>query len=197
MATIPYVNNTPIIVVNQSSSRRLQYITELKNLTILKRLLDRDPILPLRFDIQRIGDSYDLRRFQMTIRGVEGFIAEPGTASHYKSNLFIVTVDTESYPEKIPKIGFDQPILFHPHVYPINGGFCWGPSKESDPSQTLLYWFSSIVKYIQYDPGRIGDDPANGKADEWWKKNRSRIHEYIRPIDLVRLQHIIRVIEKK
>jgi hypothetical protein len=73
-----------------------RFTNEITQLTRLKVVLDRDSVLPLRFDIQRL--TLDHRRFKLTIRGISSLIRNP-SLSPATANSFTLIVNVPSgYP---------------------------------------------------------------------------------------------------
>lgn len=162
-----------------------RFENEIKQLNRLKTLLEQDSILPLRFDLERL--SLDFRRFKLTIRGIKSLISNPSSGSSNTASTFIITVKVPSgYPwYAIPDIRFQQPISFHPHVFP-DGRICWGTdNNKPQPDLFLADWIRGVVEYLQYnqDQGSLlkmnPSSPANGTAMDWWQTNARNISDYV------------------
>jgi ubiquitin-protein ligase len=172
------------------SEERFQ--NELKQLWRLKKLLDRDTVLPLRIEIT--PKSLNKRRFELTIRGVTSLT---GT-SQTKANKFNLMIEVPMrYPEEeIPNIRFLDPKPFHPHVWE-GGAICWGSGSSPQYDLFLVDWVRSIVEYLQYNQHqgsllRINTiSAANKTAMQWWVENARRIPSFVPPIDLNRLRYWI------
>lgn len=170
-----------------------RFKNELSHLSKLKAVLDKDSILPLRLGIER--QSLDFRRFRLTIEGIRSLANNPAVHSSPVASTFVITVRIPSgYPwTEIPDIRFEQPILFHPHVY-SDGRICWGDGNDPQPDLTIADWVYRVVEYLQYnrDEGshlRINlNDPANGAARDWWRQSRGNISRYVPAIDTGRLR---------
>ncbi len=173
-----------------------RFENEIKQLNRLKTLLEQDSILPLRFDLERL--SLDFRRFKLTIRGIKSLISNPNSGSSNTASTFIITVQVPSgYPwNAIPDIRFQQPIPFHPHVWP-DGRICWGTANAPQPDLALADWIRGVVEYLQYnqDQGSLlrinPDSPANREATDWWQRNVASLSRYVPPIDIARLRRWI------
>lgn len=170
-----------------------RFKNELSHLSRLKAVLDNDSILTLRLGIER--QSLDFRRFRLTIEGTRSLVNNPTVDSSPVASTFAVTVEIPSgYPwTKIPDIRFEQPIPFHPHVYPT-GAICWGTGNDPQPDLTLADWVYLLVEYLQYnqDEGshlRMNiSDSANGAAGAWLDHNRRNISRYVPTINMPRLR---------
>lgn len=161
---------------------------EVVRLLKLKSLLNSDKVLPLRFDAERM--SLDLRHWRLLIWGIRSPISASITAERFNVSLQI----PEGYPwQAIPYFEFEGTIPFHPHIYP-GGKICWGSGNTANPDLTLVDWFRGLIEYLQHnqdhgslyrmDPGSA----ANREALGWWQGHRSRISEYVPPIDMARLR---------
>jgi len=172
-----------------------RFTNEITQLTRLKAVLDRDSVLPLRFDIQRL--TLDHRRFKLTIRGISSLIRNPSfSSSPATANSFTLIVNVPSgYPwHQIPDIRFQEPFPFHPHIWP-DGRVCWGTSNTPQPDLTLSDWLYNVIEYLQYNREALlrmnPNSPANQAALEWWKGNKQSISRYVPPIDMARLRLLI------
>jgi ubiquitin-protein ligase len=173
-----------------------RYKNEIIQLLRLKKVLDGETKLPLRFDLERL--SVDSRKFKLTIRGITSLINIPRSGSTYTASTFILTVEIPSgYPQTaIPDIRFQQPIPFHPHIH-SDGRICWGTGNEPQIDLNLLDWFRVVIEYLQYYQDQSSrfkmnsSSPANTTARDWWRNNSSTISRYVPPIDISRLCHWI------
>lgn len=169
---------------------------EVRHLERLKKDLDADMRVPLRFDIQRggIGD----RRLEITIRGIRSLVDDPSRTSDCVRATFTITVEIPpGYPwTEMPDIRFKSPIPFHPHIY-TDGRICWGSTNKANPDFVLADWFRGVVEYLQYsqDPGSMlilnPNSPANSHAMQWWKGNRGTVTKYVPPIDMARFRALV------
>lgn len=170
-----------------------RFKNEISQLIKLKTILEKDSILPLRFDVERL--SLDYRRFKLTIRGIKSLVSNPDSSSLSTGSSFIIIVQVPSgYPlTAIPDIRFQQPIPFQPHVF-TDGRICWGSGSVPQFDLTLADWIRGVVEYLQYnqDQGslfKIGPtSPANKEAMDWWQRNQRNISRYVPPIDIGRLR---------
>ncbi len=170
-----------------------RFSNEIAQLARLKAVLDRDMVLPLRFDIQRL--TLDHRSFRVTIRGIQSLVRNPSLSPSPIANSFAVVVNVPpGYPwTQIPNIKFEDPIPFHPHVY-LNGGICWGTRNEPQPDWTLSDWLYQIIEYLQYSNELLKinpNSPANTDARNWWQAHRNSVSQYVPPIDMARLRSLI------
>ena len=85
-----------------------------------------------------------------------------------KQQLSTVKIDLSNrYPFQEPKTKFLTPI-FHPNVFE-GGKICLG--KKWLPTDTLDLLAERIAKIIIFEPDILhADDPANGKAKDWYLK---------------------------
>lgn len=168
-----------------------RFSNEIAQLARLKVVLDSDTVIPLRFDIQRL--SLDHRRFRITIRGIQSLIRNPSSSpSSATANSFVIVVDVPSgYPwSQIPKIRFESPIPFHPHIW-ADGSICWGTQNNPQPDLTLSDWLYQIIEYLQYSNELLQinpNSPANTDARNWWQANRNSVSRYVPRIDMARLR---------
>lgn len=173
------------------SEERFQ--TELNQLMKLRRVLETDTILPLRFDIQRLKLNY--RHFKVTIKGLTSLVLESGSARPGTASTFIINVQVPTgYPfHAIPKITFEHPIPFHPHIF-THGGICWGSGNNASPDLTLADWIRGVVEYLQYNQDQASmlrmnpASPANREAMGWWQSNGTRVSRYVPPINMARFR---------
>ncbi|MEN3335189.1 MAG: Ubiquitin-conjugating enzyme [Blastocatellia bacterium] len=170
-----------------------RFKTELNQLITIKRILQDDKILPLRFDIERL--TLDHRRFKVTIRGITSLIVGSSSSFPMTANNFPIRIEVPSgYPwHAIPSIRFESPIPFHPHVF-THGGICWGTGNSPNPDLTISDWIRGVVEYLQYNQDQASmlkinpSSPANREALNWWQQNNGSIRRYIPPIDMARFR---------
>lgn len=166
---------------------------EIAHLQRLKRILEDDLILPLRFDLQCITPT-DWHRFHIPIRGIRSLIADPiETSDCVRANFTVAVEVPQEYPwAAIPHIKFLPPIPFHPHVY-HTGAIAWfvrGPM----PNLWLADWFCGVVDCLQWNQDTESvmkidpSSPASSVALKWWQQNGRRLYEYVPPIDMGRLR---------
>lgn len=161
---------------------------EVAQLLKLKRLLDADRVLPLRFDAER--RSLNSRDWALVIRGIESPTSATSRVAQFNVSLHVA----QGYPwTAMPKIAFDGPVPFHPHIFP-DGRICWGSGSKAQPDLTLVDWFRGLIEYLQHnqDSGSLyqvnPNSPANQEALTWWQRNRRQISKVVPPIDMDRLR---------
>lgn len=164
---------------------------EIKQLQRLKRVLDADTRLPLRFDLSSL--TVEFTDFRLTIRGLTSPISSTGSADVFKTRWSLPT----GYPVAFgPNICFETPIPFHPHVW-TSGRICWGSLNGPQREMYLMDWFRSIVEFLQYNQDSTAlikidsRSPANSDALSWWTQRRARIGGVVPPIDVPRLRFLI------
>lgn len=164
---------------------------ELKHLTRLKNILDKDTILPIRFEIQK--KSLDFRTFSITITGIKSLIKNPKLTSNYSAQRFNTTWNIPiGYPwTRYPNIIFVSPIPYHPHIY-TSGAICWGSLSGPQPDYALADWFRFIIEFLVINENSLmkinTNSPANHDATKWWKSNNYLLYKYITRLDMPRLR---------
>lgn len=165
---------------------------ERQHLLRLKTMLDKDSVLPVRFQV--INPNLDFTSFRITITGLRSLIALPTPGYNCTATTFSMTWNLPpGYPwNAFPTIQFTSPIPFHPHVWIKTGSICWGSANRAEPDLVLADWLGRIIEYLSYNQNSLvrmnPSSPANLDAKNWWMNNKGQLPSYVTAVDMNRLR---------
>lgn len=171
--------------------RAQRLINERQQLMRFKTMLDKDSVLPVRFQI--LKPSLDFTTFQITITGIRSLISKPTSGSSCTSSTFNLTWRLPvGYPwGAYPAINFEPPVPFHPHIFE-SGSICWGSANKAEPDLTLADWLGRIIEYLIYNQNSLvrmnPASPANRSANDWWSVYKSQLPNYVTNVDMNRIR---------
>ena len=144
--------------------RQIRHVNDYKGMIKLREQSDG------MFDF-RVDKNY--QHYVVTISKIETLVGTTEKKA-VKQRRHVFTIDfPPEYPNAPPNVRFEKPV-FHPNWY-ASGKVCYGPEwAPRDLSELVI----DTVKMMLFEIVAPGD-PANGDANEWYKRKKESIRSII------------------